>query len=75
MLGRAEGVEGYHDITRYPNAHQEPGLVLFRWDAPLFFANAELFKERPKCGGKFAYSGALARRCGRTGHKRRCNGG
>jgi MFS superfamily sulfate permease-like transporter len=46
VLGRPEGVEGYHDITRYPDARQEPGLVLFRWDAPLFFANAELFKER-----------------------------
>jgi MFS superfamily sulfate permease-like transporter len=45
-LGRAEGVKGYHDITRYPNARQIPGLVLFRWDAPLFFANAEFFKER-----------------------------
>ena len=41
-----QGVEGYHDITRYPDARQIPGLVLFRWDAPLFFANAELFKER-----------------------------
>jgi high affinity sulfate transporter 1 len=46
VLGRAEGVEGYHDITRYPDARRIPGLVLFRWDAPLFFANAELFKER-----------------------------
>jgi high affinity sulfate transporter 1 len=46
ILGRANGVEGYHDITRYPDAHQIPGLILFRWDAPLFFANAELFKER-----------------------------
>jgi high affinity sulfate transporter 1 len=46
VLGRAEGVEGYHDITRYPDARQIPGLILFRWDAPLFFANAELFKER-----------------------------
>jgi len=46
VLGRAEGVKGYHDITRYPGARQVPGLVLFRWDAPLFFANAELFKER-----------------------------
>jgi high affinity sulfate transporter 1 len=46
VLGRADGVEGYHDITRYPGARQIPGLVLFRWDAPLFFANAELFKER-----------------------------
>jgi MFS superfamily sulfate permease-like transporter len=46
VLGRPEGVDGYHDITRYPNARQIPGLVLFRWDAPLFFANAELFTER-----------------------------
>lgn len=46
VLGRAEGVKGYHDITRYPDARRIPGLVLFRWDAPLFFANAELFKER-----------------------------
>ena len=46
VLGRAEGVKGYHDITRYPDARQVPGLVLFRWDAPLFFANAEFFKER-----------------------------
>jgi high affinity sulfate transporter 1 len=46
VLGRAEGVKGYHDITRYPDARQIPGMVLFRWDAPLFFANAEFFKER-----------------------------
>jgi len=46
VLGRADGVEGYHDVTRYPNARQIPGLVLFRWDAPLFFANAELFEAR-----------------------------
>jgi high affinity sulfate transporter 1 len=46
VLGRAHGVKGYHDITRYPDARLIPGLVLFRWDAPLFFANAELFQER-----------------------------
>jgi len=46
VLGRAHGVKGYHDITRYPDARRIPGLVLFRWDAPLFFANAELFRER-----------------------------
>ncbi len=46
VLGRPKGVEGYHDITRYPGADRVPGLVLFRWDAPLFFANAELFKDR-----------------------------
>jgi high affinity sulfate transporter 1 len=46
VLGRADGVKGYHDITRYPDARRVPGLVLFRWDAPLFFANAEFFRER-----------------------------
>ncbi len=46
ILGRADGVKGYHDITRYPEARRVPGLVLFRWDAPLFFANAEQFRSR-----------------------------
>jgi len=46
VLGRVDGVRGYHDITRHPAARIVPGLVLFRWDAPLFFANAELFKAR-----------------------------
>jgi high affinity sulfate transporter 1 len=46
VMGRADGVKGYHDITRYPEARLIPGLVLFRWDAPLFFANAELFQDR-----------------------------
>ena len=46
ILGDTEEVEGYHDVTRYPQARRIPGLVLFRWDAPLFFANAELFNQR-----------------------------
>jgi MFS superfamily sulfate permease-like transporter len=46
VLGRADNVKGYHDISRYPGARLVPGLVLFRWDAPLFFANAELFRDR-----------------------------
>jgi len=46
VLGRVDGIKGYHDITRYPEARRIPGLVLFRWDAPLFFANAELFGDR-----------------------------
>jgi len=46
VLGRAEGLKGYHDIQRHPEARLIPGLVMFRWDAPLFFANAELFRER-----------------------------
>ena len=45
VLGRVAGLKGYHDVTRYPEAARIPGLVLFRWDAPLFFANAEVFRE------------------------------
>lgn len=43
-LVRVEGVKGYHDVTRHPEGKQVPGLVLFRFDAPLFFANADLFR-------------------------------
>jgi len=46
VLGRIDGMKGYHDISRHPDAKRVPGLVLFRWDAPLFFANAEIFRER-----------------------------
>ena len=46
ILGRIDGIKGYHDLERHPEARQVPGLVLFRWDAPLFFANAAIFQER-----------------------------
>jgi high affinity sulfate transporter 1 len=46
ILGRVTGLKGYHDVIRYPEARQVPGLLLFRWDAPLFFANADLFRNR-----------------------------
>ena len=46
VMGRVPGVKGYHDITRYPTAQKVPGLLLYRWDAPLFFANADLFRAR-----------------------------
>ncbi len=46
VLGRADGVKGYHDLTYYPDARQVPGLLLYRFDAPLFFANAEVFRDR-----------------------------
>ncbi|MFJ1214767.1 SulP family inorganic anion transporter [Burkholderia pyrrocinia] len=45
VLGRLACVRGYHDIARHPDAVQTPGLVLFRWDAPLFYANVEIFCE------------------------------
>lgn len=46
VLGRVPNLRGYHDLKRYPQAALIDGLVLFRWDAPLFFANAELFQQR-----------------------------
>src|SRR5262245_54545114 len=46
VLGSVDRVKGYHDIKRYPDARLIPGLVLLRWDAPLFFANAEFFSGR-----------------------------
>jgi high affinity sulfate transporter 1 len=46
VLGQAPDIRGYHDVSRHPEGRQIPGLVLLRWDAPLFFANAELFQDR-----------------------------
>lgn len=46
VLGHVDGLKSYHDISRHPEARLIPGLVLFRWDAPLFFANAETFREQ-----------------------------
>ena len=37
-------VPGYHDNTMYPDAEQIPGLVIYRFDGPLIFANANTFK-------------------------------
>ncbi|MGD0312028.1 MAG: sulfate permease [Acidimicrobiales bacterium] len=45
-LGRVEGVPGYHDVRSYPNAKLIEGLVVFRFDAPLFFANARAFRQQ-----------------------------
>ena len=44
-LGRVDGIEGYHDLRSYPNAGHLPGLVIYRFDAPLFFANAKNFRD------------------------------
>jgi MFS superfamily sulfate permease-like transporter len=45
QLGRVEGLEGYHDMRSYPQAGHLPGLVIYRFDAPLFFANAKTFRD------------------------------
>ena len=45
VLGRIDGRKGYHDRERHPEGRQVPGLILFRFDAPLFFANADVFRD------------------------------
>src|SRR3954454_7654746 len=44
-LGRVDGLAGYHDVQSYPEARLLPGLVLYRFDGPLFFANAKTFRD------------------------------
>jgi SulP family sulfate permease len=46
VLGYVPGVAGMHDIDDYPSARQVPGLVVYRYDSPLFFANAQNFLHR-----------------------------
>ncbi len=44
-LRRVAGVDGYHDVNSYPEAQRLPGLVIYRFDAPLIFANATTFRD------------------------------
>ncbi|MFF0268192.1 SulP family inorganic anion transporter [Kribbella sp. NPDC004536] len=46
ILGYVPGIAGMHDIDDYPDARPVPGLVVYRYDSPLFFANAEDFHRR-----------------------------
>jgi high affinity sulfate transporter 1 len=43
VLGRVEGQKGYHDVERHPEGQEVPGLLIYRFDAPIFFANADHF--------------------------------
>ena len=45
VLGRVDGLEGYHDVHMHPDAQHLPGLVIYRFDGPLFFANAKTFRD------------------------------
>ncbi|MET0828393.1 MAG: SulP family inorganic anion transporter, partial [Microbacterium sp.] len=44
-LGRITGLRGYHDLSRYPEGKRIPGIVIVRFDAPLFFANGAVFDD------------------------------
>jgi high affinity sulfate transporter 1 len=44
VLGHVASLGGWHNVERYPDARELPGVVVFRWEAPLFFANAAAFR-------------------------------
>jgi MFS superfamily sulfate permease-like transporter len=46
ILGEVAGVDGWHDFDAYPEARELPGLLVYRWEAPLFFANAGAFRRQ-----------------------------
>lgn len=58
-LVRVDGSKGYHDADRHPEGRSVPGLVLYRFDAPLFFANAEVFRDDVirRCGSRAESAG------------------
>jgi high affinity sulfate transporter 1 len=46
VLGRVDGAGGWQDVERHPDARELPGIVVYRWEAPLFFANANSFRSQ-----------------------------
>ncbi len=54
ILGQVPGLAGMHDVDDYPSARTIPGLVVYRYDAPLFFANAEDFRRRALAAARSA---------------------
>jgi MFS superfamily sulfate permease-like transporter len=46
VLGRVDELGGWHSAERYPDSVQVPGVVVYRWDAPLFFANSSIFLQQ-----------------------------
>ena len=58
VLGRVPDLAGMHDIEDYPDAETIPGLIVYRYDSPLFFANAQDFKRRALAAAN-SYDGRL----------------
>jgi high affinity sulfate transporter 1 len=44
VLGLVDDIGGWHNTSRYPSAREIPGIVVYRWEAPLFFANCAGFR-------------------------------
>ena len=45
VVGRVDGLDGWHSVDAFPDATEVPDVVVYRWEAPLFFANAAAFRE------------------------------
>jgi high affinity sulfate transporter 1 len=46
VLGRIDGIDGWHDVEGHDGVEEVPGVVIYRWEAPLFFANAGAFRRQ-----------------------------
>ena len=46
VLGRVDGVDGWHSLEQQPDGREREGIVVYRWEAPLFFANAGAFRRQ-----------------------------
>ena len=44
VLGRVEAMDGWHNVARFGDAREVPAVVVYRWEAPLFFANSSGFR-------------------------------
>jgi len=46
VLGRGDGIDGWHNVEQIDDLVEVPGVLVYRWEAPLFFANAGQFRQQ-----------------------------
>jgi high affinity sulfate transporter 1 len=63
VLGAVPDLGGWHDVDSYPGAEQIPGVVVYRWEAPLFFANAGSFREAIRRLARERHPGWIVLQC------------
>jgi high affinity sulfate transporter 1 len=63
VLGEVPAVGGWHSVDEYPEARQIPGVVVFRWEAPLFFANSGQFRDQVRALAKEHRPGWIVLQC------------
>ena len=74
-LAEVEGLDGYHDLDAHPEGVRIPGLVIFRFDAPLVFANSRSFREEIRAPRRHRAHADVDPDRGRADHRRRHHGG